>query len=210
MTLGSYGIVRSRHGRAFIAVRDDDVASGLMGIDVVRTKAAAFLIGAFYAGIGGALWAYYVRFVAVDQFTLFHSIWFIAMVIVGGMGRSPGRWSGFSSSRPFRRRLLRLARRWFSNSRRSGRCRIRHDERLSRRHYRDVPDLRAARTDASLEHSQAIIPAVAVSLLRTMRRQGRFNCDSSRKQRSAQMILLKCTKVVGAIAALGFDRADHL
>jgi branched-chain amino acid transport system permease protein len=90
MVFGAYGIARSRHGRAFIAVRDDDVASGMMGIDVVRTKATAFLVGAFYAGIGGGLWAYYVRFVAVDQFTLLHSIWFIAMIIVGGMGSITG------------------------------------------------------------------------------------------------------------------------
>lgn len=90
LVAGAYGIVRSRHGRAFVAVRDDDVASGMMGIDVVRTKAMAFLIGAFYAGIGGGLWAYYVRFVAVDQFTLFHSIWLIAMVIVGGIGSITG------------------------------------------------------------------------------------------------------------------------
>lgn len=90
MVFGAYGITRSRHGRAFVAVRDDDVASGMMGIDVVRTKAIAFLVGAFYAGIGGGLWAYYVRFVAVDQFTLLHSIWFIAMIIVGGMGSITG------------------------------------------------------------------------------------------------------------------------
>lgn len=90
MVAGAYGIVRSRHGRAFVAVRDDDVASGMMGVDVVRTKAMAFLVGAFYAGIGGGLWAYYVRFVAVDQFTLFHSIWLIAMIIVGGMGSITG------------------------------------------------------------------------------------------------------------------------
>ena len=90
MIAGAYGIARSRHGRAFVAVRDDDVASGMMGIDVVRTKATAFLLGAFYAGIGGGLWAYFVRFVAVDQFTLLHSIWFIAMIIVGGMGSITG------------------------------------------------------------------------------------------------------------------------
>lgn len=90
MVTGAFGIVRSRHGRAFMAVRDDDIASGMMGINVITTKAAAFLIGAFYAGIGGALWAYYLRFVAVDQFTLFHSIWFIAMIIVGGMGSITG------------------------------------------------------------------------------------------------------------------------
>lgn len=90
MLFGAYGIARSRHGRAFLAVRDDDVASGMMGINVVRTKAVAFLTGAFYAGIGGGLWAYYVRFVAVDHFTLFQSIWFIAMIIVGGMGSITG------------------------------------------------------------------------------------------------------------------------
>lgn len=90
MIAGAYGIVRSRHGRVFTAVRDDDVASGMMGINVVRTKALAFLLGAFYAGIGGGLWAYYVRFVAIDQFTLIHSIWFIAMIIVGGMGSVTG------------------------------------------------------------------------------------------------------------------------
>lgn len=90
MIAGAYGIARSRHGRIFAAVRDDDVASGMMGIHVVRTKALAFLVGAFYAGIGGGLWAYYVRFVAIDQFTLIHSIWFIAMIIVGGMGTITG------------------------------------------------------------------------------------------------------------------------
>lgn len=90
MLFGAYSVARSRHGRAFLAVRDDDVASGMMGINVVRTKAVAFLLGAFYAGIGGGLWAYYVRFVAVDQFTLFHSIWLIAMIIVGGVGSITG------------------------------------------------------------------------------------------------------------------------
>ena len=86
MVAGAFGIVRSRFGRAFVAVRDDDVAAGIMGINVVATKATAFLVGAFYAGVGGALWAYLLRFVAVDQFTLFNSVFFIAMIIVGGMG----------------------------------------------------------------------------------------------------------------------------
>lgn len=90
MVFGAFGIVRSRHGRAFVAVRDDDVAAAMMGIDVPGTKARAFVVGAFYAGIGGALWAYQIRFVSVDQFTLFHSIWFIAMMIVGGLGSIVG------------------------------------------------------------------------------------------------------------------------
>ncbi|MCG3172492.1 MAG: hypothetical protein GMKNLPBB_00644 [Myxococcota bacterium] len=90
MVFGAFGIVRSRHGRAFVAVRDDDVAAGMMGIDVAGTKARAFVLGAFYAGVGGALWAYQIRFVSVDQFTLFNSIWFIAMMIVGGLGSIVG------------------------------------------------------------------------------------------------------------------------
>ena len=90
MVSGAFGIVRSRFGRAFVAVRDDDVAAGIMGINVVATKATAFLVGAFYAGVGGALWAYMLRFVAVDQFTLFNSVFFIAMIIVGGMGSVVG------------------------------------------------------------------------------------------------------------------------
>lgn len=90
MVAGAFGIVRSRFGRAFVAVRDDDVAAGIMGINVVSTKATAFLVGAFYAGVGGAMWAYLLRFVAVDQFTLFNSVFFIAMIIVGGMGSVTG------------------------------------------------------------------------------------------------------------------------
>ncbi|NUZ08787.1 branched-chain amino acid ABC transporter permease [Schlegelella sp. ID0723] len=90
MVAGAFGILRSRHGRAFEAVRDDDVAAGMMGIDVAGTKARAFVLGAFYAGIGGGLWAYQIRFVSVDQFTLFNSIWFIAMMIVGGIGSIVG------------------------------------------------------------------------------------------------------------------------
>lgn len=94
MTFGAYGIARSRHGRAFVAVRDDDLAAGFTGVNVVRTKATAFFVGAFYAGIGGALWAYYIRFVAADQFTLFNSVYYMGMIIVGGLGSIVGAFVG--------------------------------------------------------------------------------------------------------------------
>lgn len=90
MVAGAFGIVRSRHGRAFQAVRDDDVAAGMMGINVMAAKSRAFLVGAFYAGIAGGLWAIALRHVTVEQFTLFNSIWLIAMMIVGGMGSIVG------------------------------------------------------------------------------------------------------------------------
>jgi branched-chain amino acid transport system permease protein len=94
MTVGAYGIARSRHGRAFVAVRDDDLAAGFTGVNVVRTKATAFFVGAFYAGVGGALWAYYIRFVAADQFTLFNSVYYMGMIIVGGLGSIAGAFVG--------------------------------------------------------------------------------------------------------------------
>ncbi|AVO42391.1 branched-chain amino acid ABC transporter permease [Simplicispira suum] len=90
MVAGAFGIVRGRHGRAFLAVRDDELAAGMTGIAVARTKAMAFFVGAFYAGVGGALIAYQLRLVNTEGFTLFQSIWFIAMVIVGGLGSIVG------------------------------------------------------------------------------------------------------------------------
>lgn len=109
MVAGAYGIVRTRHGRAFVAVRDDDVAAGLIGIDVVRTKAMAFFVGAFFAGVAGALWAYYIRFVQVDQFTLFFSIWYIGMIIVGGLGSIPGALVGVFIVRGAQEMLVTVA-----------------------------------------------------------------------------------------------------
>lgn len=94
MASGAFGIVRSRHGRAFEAVRDDDVAAGMMGINVMTTKMRAFLVGAFYAGIAGGLWAIALRHVSVEQFTLFSSIWLISMMIVGGLGSIVGAMVG--------------------------------------------------------------------------------------------------------------------
>jgi branched-chain amino acid transport system permease protein len=90
MVVGAFGIVRSRHGRSFEAVRDDDVAAGMMGIPVAATKARAFLVSAFYAGVAGGLWVVALRHVSVEQFTLFNAIWMIAMMIVGGLGSITG------------------------------------------------------------------------------------------------------------------------
>lgn len=90
MTYGAWGVVRSRPGRAFVAVRDNDNAAEVIGINVFYYKTLAFFIGAFYAGIAGGLWAYYVRYVQADQFTLWLSVWYIGMLIVGGMGSMLG------------------------------------------------------------------------------------------------------------------------
>src|ERR1035437_1405663 len=52
------------------------------------------MVGAFYAGVGGAVWAYSLRYVSVDQFSLLQSVWFIGMLIVGGMGSILGALAG--------------------------------------------------------------------------------------------------------------------
>jgi branched-chain amino acid transport system permease protein len=83
-------ILRSRLGRAFAAVRDRAIAAELMGINVFRTKMAAFGLSTFYAGVGGALFGFYLEFVAIQAFTLFASIQLLALVIIGGLGRLSG------------------------------------------------------------------------------------------------------------------------
>jgi branched-chain amino acid transport system permease protein len=86
MVFFAYGLVRSRVGRAFTAIRDNDNAAEILGINVFYYKTMAFLIGAMFAGIAGGLWAYYFRYVESVQFGLFQSLWYVGMLIVGGMG----------------------------------------------------------------------------------------------------------------------------
>lgn len=83
-------LARTRTGRAFIAVRDNDLAAEVMGIALTRTKLTAFLISSIYAGVAGSLYAMHFRWLMPDLFTLNHSVWYLAMVIVGGMGSLVG------------------------------------------------------------------------------------------------------------------------
>jgi branched-chain amino acid transport system permease protein len=62
----------------------------MMGIPVAATKARAFLVSAFFAGVAGGLWVVALRHVSIEQFTLFNAIWMIAMMIVGGLGSIVG------------------------------------------------------------------------------------------------------------------------
>lgn len=88
--LGAANLQRSRIGRAFRAMHDNDTASSVIGVDLARTKILAFFAGAFFAGISGALYAYYVRYVSTEQFTLWLSVWYVGMLIVGGLHKPLG------------------------------------------------------------------------------------------------------------------------
>jgi branched-chain amino acid transport system permease protein len=83
-------IMRTRIGRAWLALRDHDIAARAMGISLMHYKLLAFMVSAFYTGVAGALVALQTRFINVDTFSILISIEALAMVIVGGMGRVHG------------------------------------------------------------------------------------------------------------------------
>ena len=83
-------LVNSTYGRGFIAVHDDEVAAGAMGINPVRYKVTAFVIGAFFAGVAGGLYAHHKQFLSPMGFDFMKSIDIVVMVILGGMGRTAG------------------------------------------------------------------------------------------------------------------------
>jgi len=85
-TLYARNLIRSRMGRAFIAIRDRDLAAELMGINLFRYKLTSFAISSFYAGVAGSLWVSFMNIVTPEHFPLTLSIEYLAMIIVGGLG----------------------------------------------------------------------------------------------------------------------------
>jgi branched-chain amino acid transport system permease protein len=83
-------IQRSRIGRAFVAIRDNDLAAEIMGISIFRYKLLSFFICSIYAGLAGVLLAVWIRGVSYELFGLHESIWFLGMLILGGLGSVPG------------------------------------------------------------------------------------------------------------------------
>jgi branched-chain amino acid transport system permease protein len=86
LTLGARNIARTRVGRAFVAIRDRDVAAEIIGVNLTKYKVMAFAISAFYGGVAGGLYSYSTGYLHPENFTLLLSIEYIAMIIVGGLG----------------------------------------------------------------------------------------------------------------------------
>lgn len=86
----SYWIATSKWGRAFTSIRLNEVAAQAHGVSLRNYKLLAFAIGAFYAGVGGGLFAPLLRYISPDAFTFFISLEFLVMVVIGGMGRIEG------------------------------------------------------------------------------------------------------------------------
>jgi len=83
-------LLRTRDGRAFVAVRDHYLSAEVMGVGLTWYRVLSFGISAFYAGIGGALFGHYLGFVSAEAFTLLLSIQFLGMIIIGGLGSVMG------------------------------------------------------------------------------------------------------------------------
>jgi branched-chain amino acid transport system permease protein len=83
-------LVNSTYGRGFLTVRDDEVAAEAMGINTTKYKVIAFVIGAFFAGTAGALYAHFKAFLTPEGFNFFRSVDVVVMVILGGMGSTMG------------------------------------------------------------------------------------------------------------------------
>jgi branched-chain amino acid transport system permease protein len=83
-------LARTRTGRAFVAIRDNDLAAEVMGVNLFRFKLLAFFIGCFFAGIAGSLFAHWAGFISTESFPLTSSILYVGMIIIGGLGTTIG------------------------------------------------------------------------------------------------------------------------
>jgi branched-chain amino acid transport system permease protein len=86
MLLGARNLFRTHIGRSFIAIRDKDISAEVLGIDLFRGKLMAFALGSFYAGVAGGLMGYFYRAITPEHFTLALSVFYLAAIIVGGLG----------------------------------------------------------------------------------------------------------------------------
>ncbi len=89
-TVVAKNILRTRSGRAFVAIRDNDLAAEVMGVNLFSYKLQAFFVGCVFAGIAGALSVQYYGYANVEQFPFFDSVWLLGMLIIGGMGSVSG------------------------------------------------------------------------------------------------------------------------
>jgi branched-chain amino acid transport system permease protein len=87
-------LLRSRYGRAWMAIRDRDIAAEIIGINVSSYKILAFVVSAFLTGLQGGLYAYYLKVVDADGFTFHLAVQYVAMIIIGGMGSVLGSYLG--------------------------------------------------------------------------------------------------------------------
>jgi branched-chain amino acid transport system permease protein len=94
VTIATVNLFRTHFGRAFIAIRDQDIAASVMGVDLFKYKLLAFAVSSFLVGLAGALTAHYRSIVTWERFTVDVSVTYLAMIIIGGLGSVTGSFLG--------------------------------------------------------------------------------------------------------------------
>lgn len=85
-----YNLVQSSYGRAFVSIRDDEIAAEAMGVDTTRYKVLSFVISSMFAGVAGGLFAHFTMYLHPNSFTFLTSFYVIIMIVVGGLGSIEG------------------------------------------------------------------------------------------------------------------------
>lgn len=80
----------SRAGRSWVAIREDEVAAEVMGVDTTRMKIMAFAVGTFFAGVAGCVYTHWIGFITPELFTFWESVLIVCMIVLGGMGSIRG------------------------------------------------------------------------------------------------------------------------
>jgi branched-chain amino acid transport system permease protein len=88
--IGLANLLRSRAGRAWVAIRDNDISAEVMGINVVKHKLLAFFVAGFIGGIAGAFWISNIAAVSYEHFPWFWSLWLVGVILIGGVGSIHG------------------------------------------------------------------------------------------------------------------------
>ena len=88
--IGVLNLIRSRVGRAWIAIRDNDISAEVMGINVVKYKLLAFYVAGFIGGIAGAFWISNLAAISPEHFPWFWSLWLVGVILIGGVGSIHG------------------------------------------------------------------------------------------------------------------------
>ena len=94
VTIAAVNLFRTHFGRAFIAIRDQDIAASVMGVDLFKYKLLSFAVSSFLVGLAGALTAHYRSIVTWERFTVDVSVTYLAMIIIGGLGSVTGSYLG--------------------------------------------------------------------------------------------------------------------
>ena len=87
-------LINSSYGRAIVSIREDEIASELMGVNTTKYKVLAFVIGAMFAGLGGVMYAHYFYIIKPETFNFLKTFDILVMVVLGGLGSTTGYHSG--------------------------------------------------------------------------------------------------------------------